>query len=92
MEDHITEFNLEVDVTHGENVEDNCTSKRHLSLLGVEENPACLKFRKSEETSFRLLEECEKYERLRFEIFQVVTVHVQKEGLSFLAWIDTSSS
>ncbi|KAJ8976998.1 hypothetical protein NQ317_015616 [Molorchus minor] len=47
----------------------HCKLRRHLSLLGIEEDPTCPRCGEDDETSYHFVGQCEAFRRLRFAIF-----------------------
>ncbi|KAJ8983698.1 hypothetical protein NQ317_003488, partial [Molorchus minor] len=64
----------------------HCKLRRHLSLLGIEEDPTCPRCGEDDETSYHFVGQCEAFRRLRFAIFGSGTL--SREELVSLGWSD----
>ena len=64
----------------------HCKLRRHLSLIGVEENPTCQSCGEDEETSYHFLGECVALGRLRQQVFGTPTLRREEAGS--LDWSD----
>ncbi|KAJ8983442.1 hypothetical protein NQ317_013205 [Molorchus minor] len=64
----------------------HCKLRRHLSLLGIEEDPTCPRCGEDDETSYHFVGQCEAFRRLRFAIFGSGTL--SREELDSLGWSD----
>ncbi|KAJ8971537.1 hypothetical protein NQ317_014969 [Molorchus minor] len=64
----------------------HCKLRRHLSLLGIEEDPTCPRCGEDDETSYHFVGQCEAFRRLRFAIFGSGTL--SREKLVSLGWSD----
>ncbi|KAJ8980825.1 hypothetical protein NQ317_018405 [Molorchus minor] len=62
----------------------HCKLRRHLSLLGIEEDPTCPRCGEDDETSYHFVGQCEAFKRLRFAIFGSGTLSREEAGLSRL--------
>nr|CAH7756690.1 unnamed protein product [Callosobruchus chinensis] len=64
----------------------HCRLRRHLSLLGIEEDSLCMGCGEADETAYHFLAECDLLGGLRYEIFG--SDRLQPEELPSLRWAD----
>ncbi|KAJ8964393.1 hypothetical protein NQ317_016535 [Molorchus minor] len=64
----------------------HCKVRRHLSLLGIEEDPTCPRCGEDDETSYHFVGQCEAFRRLRLVVFASGTL--SREELDSLGWSD----
>ncbi|KAJ8968204.1 hypothetical protein NQ317_018863 [Molorchus minor] len=64
----------------------HCRLNRHLSLMGIEQNPICPKCEMEEETSLHFLGQCTALGRLRHDVFGAS--ELRREEVGSLRWTD----